>query len=54
VTSERLRSDVARIVRSPHTAAFLLESSTMEEGGACARLASGFFYGLVSQTQSSR
>jgi hypothetical protein len=24
----------------------------MEEGGACARLASGFFYGLVGQTQT--
>jgi len=33
------------------TAAFLLESSTMEGRGACARLATEFFYKLVMRTR---
>jgi len=36
------------------TAAFLLESSTMEERGACARLATEFLYKLVGQTRLRR
>jgi len=40
----------AELSKSHQTEAFPLESSTMEEGGACSRLASEFFYGLASQT----
>jgi hypothetical protein len=43
-----------RTYKSPQTDTFLLESSTMEEGGACTRFASGFFYGLAMRTQSPR
>jgi len=54
--SERLTDNVTLLSSNlpiARTAAFLLESSTMEERGACARLASGFFYKLVSQTGAS-
>ncbi len=53
--SERLGPTLrfsARVCKLPQSAPLPLESLTMEEGEACDRLASEFFYGFVGQTQT--